>query len=606
MTAVARCPRSHEWEVHDDLLSIQHPTAVHCPLCGELGVVQVTVKVGGPHETDADARTVIPGSGPLPEEQGSADLWRELGYEVLGVLGRGGMGMVVKARQIQLDRLVALKMVHAHIGPDDPAHARFQAEARAVASLQHPHIVQIYEVGELRGSPFLALEYVGGGTLSQKLKKTSYSPRQAAQLVETLATTIHAAHQRGIIHRDLKPGNILLAEDGSPKITDFGLVKRFVFPDGAAGEPALTQTGEVLGTPSYMAPEQAIGLRSSMGPVTDVYALGAILYELLTHRPPFEGDSPMQTVWQVIKDEPIPPIQLSPRVSRDLQTICLTCLQKETTRRYPSADKLAEDLRAFLAGEPIRARPPGMWERFTIWVKRHPVGAGLLGLGAAAVLALVIGVWFFSSLAVTGLAVLVLVSASWWHNIRLQQALRRMDEEHLAVERNLERLYLLLETNQRLLRAESLEDLLRLLSETTTQLVNADRATVYLIDADKKELWSKVALGEGVGEIRLPLGTGIAGTVAATGETINLDDPYTDPRFSPETDQRTGYRTRNLLTFAMRGDKGQILGVFQVLNKRTGGFSPEDVELLQLLADSVAVVVTKVQKERRNRGGSPS
>jgi serine/threonine-protein kinase len=369
-------------------------------------------------------------------------------------------------------------------------------------------------------------------------------------------------------------------------------VKR-IEPTLSVDHESLTQSGEILGTPSYMAPEQASGQRAKLGPATDVYALGAILYELLTHQPPFDSDTPMLTLWKVLGEDPVPPIELNPKISRDLQTICQTCLNKDPARRYASGEKLAEDLRAFLAGEPIHARPPASWERLTHWMKRRPVYAVFSGIAALALVGVIVGIWFYSAIAVASIAALCILAAFFWHNAQLQRALQRMNEEHLAVERNLERMYLLLETNRQILATDNLYDLLRLLSETTTRMVNAERATVFLVDADRNELWSKVALGEGVGEIRLPIGTGIAGVVAATGETINLDDPYADPRFSPETDQRTGYRTRNLLTFAMRGDHGRIVGVFQVLNKRTGPFTPEDVELLQMLADSVAVVVEK-------------
>jgi tetratricopeptide (TPR) repeat protein len=312
----------------------------------------------------------------LPELQPAAqpltelDVWPTVpGYEILGVLGRGGMGVVYKARQIGLGRLVALKMIlaGAHAGPD--AVSRFRREAEAAARLQHPHIVQIHEIGVHDGLPYLSLEYVEGGSLAQKLAGTPLPPRQAAQLVETLARVVHVAHQRGIVHRDLKPGNVLLGDDGTPKVADFGLAKRL---DDPAGQ---TASGDILGTPSYMAPEQAGGKHRPVGPAVDTYALGAILYDLVTGRPPFKAASAMGTVWQVLHQEPVPPRQLQPKLPRDLETICLKCLRKEPSKRYGSAGDLADDLHRFLHGEPIRARPVRVWERGVKWAKRRPLMA---------------------------------------------------------------------------------------------------------------------------------------------------------------------------------------------------------------------------------------
>jgi serine/threonine protein kinase len=248
--------------------------------------------------------------------------------------------------------------------------------------LQHPHIVQIYEVGEHQGRPYFSLEFVDGGSLAQKQAGTLLPARQAAQLVETLAGAVHAAHERGIIHRDLKPANVLLTADGIPKVTDFGLAKRV-----DAG-PGLTESGVILGTPSYMAPEQASGKSKQIGPACDVYALGAILYELLTGRPPFRAETPLDTVLQVLHEEPVSPSRLQPKLPRDLETICLKALAKAPTRRYATARELAEDLRRFLSGKPVYARPVGQAQRLWRWCRRNPF---MSSLGAVAALSLLAG-----------------------------------------------------------------------------------------------------------------------------------------------------------------------------------------------------------------------
>jgi WD40 repeat protein len=294
------------------------------------------------------------------------------GYEILGVLGRGGMGVVYRARQIKAKRLVALKMILAGPHAAGPELARFRTEAEAVARLQHPHIVQIFEVGEHQGLPFFTLEYVEGGTLARRLAGTPLPPPQTAALGEALARAMEAAHRAGVIHRDLKPANVLLTPDGTPKVADFGLAK-------ALGEESgQTHTGAIMGTPSYMAPEQGRGSTKEIGPLADVYALGAILYECLTGRPPFRAATVWETLEQVRSQEPVPPRALQPKVPRDLETICLKCLHKEPARRYPSAAELAEDLRRFRNHEPIRARPVGAWERAVQWARRRPAVAGLI------------------------------------------------------------------------------------------------------------------------------------------------------------------------------------------------------------------------------------
>ena len=309
----------------------------------------------------------------LPEKSIRKAGWPEIDdYDILAELGHGGMGVVYQARQHQLNRLVALKMIRAGIQARPKDLDRFRLEAEAVARLHHANIVQIYDIGEAAGLPFVALELLEGGSLADRLAGTPQPGRQAAELMVTLARAIHAAHQAGIVHRDLKPSNVLFDRDGIPKIVDFGLAKRLEVKEGP------TQTGQVMGTPSYMAPEQARGQIREVGPAADVYALGAILYEMLTGRPPFKGTTPAETVWQVIHEEPAPPSRLLSRVPRDLETICLKCLAKEPIKRYASAEALADDLRRYLGGQTILARRTPVWERGLKWARRRPLAAALL------------------------------------------------------------------------------------------------------------------------------------------------------------------------------------------------------------------------------------
>jgi tetratricopeptide (TPR) repeat protein len=306
------------------------------------------------------------------------------GYEILGELGRGGMGVVYKARQKGLDRVVALKMILAGAHAGAIHLLRFRTEAEAVARLQHPNIVQIYDIGEQDGLPYFSLEYVDGGSLDKKLGGKPLPAREAARTAAILARAVQCAHEHGIIHRDLKPANVLLTRDGQPKITDFGLAKRL-----DAGPDSHTRSGTLIGTPSYMAPEQARGDVREVGTLADLYSLGAVLYELLTGRPPFQGATLLDTLEQARNQEPVPPRQLNPKVPRDLETICLKCLQKEPARRYAGAAELAEDLRRFLDEEPIRARPVGTLERARRWCRRNPRTAALGGTVLVLLVALV-------------------------------------------------------------------------------------------------------------------------------------------------------------------------------------------------------------------------
>jgi tRNA A-37 threonylcarbamoyl transferase component Bud32 len=310
---------------------------------------------------------------------------RIAGYEILGELGQGAMGVVYKARQVGLNRLVALKMIRAGEFAGPAERQRFQAEAEAVARLKHPGIVQIYEIGEHQGLPFFSLEFCPGGSLAAKHGGTPVLPKEAAQMVATLARAMQAAHAAGIIHRDLKPANVLVAEDGALKVTDFGLAKQL----DQAGQ---TASGAVMGTPSYMAPEQAAGQSKAIGPAADVYALGAILYELLTGRPPFRAATVVDTLMQVVADEPVRPRRWVATLPRDLETVCLKCLSKAAANRYASAQDLADDLERWLAGEPVRARPLAPWQRVDRWLRRLPrvadLGLAILLCGTAVAVAL--------------------------------------------------------------------------------------------------------------------------------------------------------------------------------------------------------------------------
>lgn len=536
-----------------------------------------------------------------PREQGFAAGTIVRDYEIEAVLGSGGMGIVYRARQLTLRRTVALKMIRFE-EDDQSVLSRFQLEAEAIAQLQHPHIVQVFEIGQHEGRPFFSLEYVEGGSLADQLKRSLPPLRQAATLLATLASAMHHAHARGIVHRDLKPGNVLLQATSAPernstqpatgpnpwtwtpKITDFGLAKNL----NATQVEALTVKGDVLGTPSYMSPEQAAGNMDEVGPASDIYALGAILYEMLTGRPPFQSKSVLDLIRQVLHEPPVPPRRLRNSLPSDLETICLRCLEKEPGQRYASAESLAADLNAFLAGGAIQAQPLGLAARLRRAILRRPALGLSAAIGVLAAGSLVVGLFWFNELAVVGLAVLSMLFGLAWYGARLQTALLRSKREHIRAERNAQRLFSLLEVTQRLVTVTSSDELLRILSEAITRLLDAERATIYLLDEERRELWSKVTLGVEAGDIRVPLGQGIAGTVALSGETLRLANPYADPRFNQEVDRRTGYVTRNLLTLPMVTRRGKIVGVFQVLNKRGESFTQEDAEILSALALSAA------------------
>jgi serine/threonine-protein kinase len=281
-------------------------------------------------------------------------------YELLEELGRGGMGVVYRARQNSLDRIVALKIILRGATAAKADLARFRGEAETAARLTHPHIVPVYEVGEHDGLPFFTMKYVRGTTLGERLAEGPLTGREAAELLAPVARAIASAHQQGVLHRDLKPSNVLIDAEGRPYVSDFGLAKRLLSESAddsrTWGLAPHTQTGAILGTPGYMSPEQAAGSRGRLGVATDVYSLGAILYAMLTGRPPFQAASPVDTVLMVLEQDPIPPQALNPRVDRDLEMVALKCLQKPVELRYASADELAADLEAYLANEPVSAR----------------------------------------------------------------------------------------------------------------------------------------------------------------------------------------------------------------------------------------------------------
>jgi WD40 repeat protein/serine/threonine protein kinase len=390
-TEIFSCGRGHRW-VGAGTLNPDLPPV--CPTCGSAAIpATVSGDSFNLSSYDSDSDATLPRAKSIGDSQ---TIRPEVpGFAIERELGRGGMGVVYLARQQELNRLVALKMILAGAHAGSRERERFRIEAQAVAQLQHPNIVQIHEIGETAGHPYLALEYVPGGSLAAELKGVPWPVRDAARIVEPIARAIHHAHQRGIVHRDLKPANVLMSLDGSqtnsngtppgdrhvaaiPKITDFGLAKQLNEMEATTDRAGPTRSGAVMGTPSYIAPEQASGRSGLVGPLADVYSLGAILYELLTGRPPFRGETPLDTVLQVMAEDPIPPRRLHPRVPRDLETICLKCLQKEPWRRYGSAAELAEDLRRFLNDEPILARPVSALHRLVKWARRKPALALLI------------------------------------------------------------------------------------------------------------------------------------------------------------------------------------------------------------------------------------
>src|SRR5215471_2277039 len=350
-----------------------------CVLETAMGIFPDTVAAGDDGGSDEDIQANLETARP----ESAATMLGALGdYELLEEIGRGGQGVVFRARQKSLNRIVALKVIRLGQWASKVHLRRFRLEAEAAARLEHPGIVPIHEVGERDGSCYFSMKFVEGGQLDEVVRRTPMSIRQAAELIARVARTVHYAHEHGILHRDIKPGNILLDAKGEPHLTDFGLARLI------ESESSVTQTLDVLGTPSYMAPEQAAGNNTHLTSATDVYGLGAVLYEVLTCHPPFAGGTTYETVRMVLETQPRQPRVWNPKVHRDLETICLKCLEKEPAKRYASAEALAEDIERFLRDEPIRSRRSSRLEHLWRWCKRKPLVASLT---AALVVVVAIG-----------------------------------------------------------------------------------------------------------------------------------------------------------------------------------------------------------------------
>src|SRR6476646_9224037 len=340
-----------------------------CVLEAALGMPSGESVAGGADPGCADERSFVDENAAPKNKKSTraAELLGEFGdYELLEEMGRGGQGVVFRARQKSLNRIVALKVIRLGQWASKAHLKRFRLEAEAAARLEHPGIVPIHEVGERDGSCYFRMKFVEGGQLDEVARREPISIRRAAEFIAKVARTVHYAHQHGILHRDIKPGNILLDAKGEPHLTDFGLARL------VESESSVTHTLDVLGTPSYMAPEQALGNNAQVTGATDVYGLGAVLYQLLTGQPPFAGGTTYETIKLLLDTEPRQPRLLNPKIDRDLSTICLKCLEKDPKRRYPSARALAEDLERWLKQEPIRARHTGIFARGRKWVQRNP------------------------------------------------------------------------------------------------------------------------------------------------------------------------------------------------------------------------------------------
>lgn len=460
------CPHGHQWESPADTPA----SSDLCPVCG--GWAETLQLAENPASTDLRQPPEVTRERSLDAPAPEGALPVVPGYRLQAELGRGGMGVVYRATQDGLERTVAIKMLVAGRLASPELLTRFRTEAEAVARLAHPNIVQIFEIGEAAGHPFLSFEYLAGGALANRASQGPQPPRQAAALVATLARAMHHAHQHGIIHRDLKPANVLLTEDGVPKIADFGLAKQL------ASEAGQTHTGDVMGTPCYMAPEQARGATQQIGPGCDVYALGAILYELLTGRPPLLGQDTIETLLLVLHEEPVPPRRLAPKVPRDLETICVKCLSKSPRSRYDSAAELADDLDRFLTNRPILARPSGLTELLFKWARRRPAVAALVAVSIAAATTLIV--------------------YGGWKNAQVQASLERQETLRSRAESNF--LKALDAAERRLNRAG--QDPQRLLEEELT-FYNEIRAQP---DDDPEAQYEKALAARGAGKVYRMMG----------------------------------------------------------------------------------------------------
>src|SRR5438874_4842960 len=361
-----------------------------CVLKSALGNFPDAAVAGGvdPGRSDTPSAADENGAPNNKKSASAAELLGELGdYELLEEVGRGGQGVVFRARQKSLNRTVALKVINLGQWASQAHLRRFRLEAEAAARLEHPGIVPIHEVGERDGSCYFSMKFVEGGQLDEVVRRKPMSIRQAAELIAKVAHTVHYAHEHGIVHRDIKPGNILLDVKGKPHLTDFGLARLI------ETESAMTRTMEVLGTPSYMAPEQAVGNNAAVSSVTDVYGLGAVLYQLLTGQPPFAGGTTYETIKLLLDTEPRQPRQWNPKIDRDLNTICLKCLEKDPKRRYASALALADDLEHWLKHEPIRARRTGLVTGGRKWVRRNPIIAVMAAMLLVLAVPLGVMIW---------------------------------------------------------------------------------------------------------------------------------------------------------------------------------------------------------------------
>jgi hypothetical protein len=451
-----------------------------------------------PSPSASEGPSLALGLGPAREPSGGTPYPKLPGYAIAGVLGRGASGVVYKARQLGQDRSVAVKVVLAGMRQQAGALVQLRAQAATLAALHHAHLCPIHEIGVDAGRLFIVQERVEG-SLARRLTDAPVTPRQAAQWLETLARTVDDLHRHGIVHGNLTPANVLMSYNGTLKITDIGLA-RFVDP--------------------FRRPSTATNDRTG-----DVYGLGAILFTLLAGCPP---------------------------APRDLETICLHCLDADPARRYASAAALAEDLNAFLAGKPIRAQRAGLLERLAGSIRRWGVG-------------------------------------SW----RSSAATSRLVHEAMQQRRRAERVQRTLDLGCRLMRITDRDELLRLLAEAAAWLTSAELVIIFLVDPERGDLRAPIIRGTEVEELRLPLGAGIAGTVATTRAPINLTDAYADARFDPDIDRRTGIKTRNLLALPLTSAAGGVLGVVQAINKCDGTFDAEDMEALSALLAAAGIAVER-------------